>query len=1380
MVKISTKEITGAAFVLFCLTMLFGNARVSSHLSFNYVSEEKKSKASPEQQKINSKASEKLAAFTPPPPPANVLVNNNAGATPNAYFTQSESSILAFGSNVLIAFNDAGSHAGGANKFTGFVYSADGGATFTDGGTLPNNALGDAGDPVLARNNTTGRIYLSTLAFNFPYTVQIFRSDNNGVTWMPPVMGTPGGNNENKPWMTVDNYAGAGNGNVYLMSRRYSGALGIHFFRSVDHGTSFGPVGGIPLGGPNTEGAFVTVGPDHSVYAFFYESGTIKMRKSTDLGLTFGAPVTVTGGLIGGANGDLGLIGIRQAAAPAPFRTNEFPHAAVNPVSGHIYVTYANDGAGTDKADVFFKTSIDGGLTWSAPVKVNDDATLTDQWQPTISVTPDGLNLGVFYYSRQEDPATNNLFKYYSRVATIAGATVTFGFSAAVSTVASLPEFGRDAVVNSSYMGDYDQAAATADGFFVSWSDSRNDLTIGLPRKDPNVYFTKIPVTGIPPVSNLNFLSAALSGGDGNGTIDFGETVNITVALNNVGGATATGITSALSTNTPGINITQASSAYADINSLGSGNNTTAFTITTTADYTCSPVAFALTVNYNDGPEIFNFIIPGAGVAGSPVSFSNNTPTPITDLNTTDIPITVSGFAGVIAKVGISLHLTHTFDGDLRISLISPDGTSVALSTQRGGSGDNYGTSCSGRTIFDDAAVPSITSAVAPFVGTFKPEGTLSSFIGKAGTDVNGTWKLRIVDAANLDVGTFQCATLTLTPFTCPTPTGADLQITKSAASTITADANLTYTIIITNTGPSDATAVNLVDALPVNTSFISFAAPPGWIVSTPAVGAGGTVTALNTALAVSGTAIFTLVVHVDAALAEGVVISNIATVTGGEDNNSNNNTATATTTIGAPCSLTCPADIVVVNDPGQCGAIVNFNAPQSSGTCGTVTASPASGSLFPFGTTTVTFSSTTGASCTFNVTVNPATAFDCAITGRTAICDVETVQWCAPAGMTDYEWNGPNQFKVFTRCATITTPGLYTVAFTDGNGCRKSCSQELQATNCPAACTYTQGFYGNKKGMACYTSNNTSSSISSTQLMLHAFGATTSKVFGNVANKQFFTLYKTNITNGDIFKMLPGMGNSLALGVDAVNPFDGAYYSDDNTWYLVPIPKNGSQKGRINNMLLAQLMTLWFNIETSAPLGTISLTEDTLVTQAQTICGSGVPTGTIQKYGLPHSVILYLNGGNGYSADVNGLFVLANDVLGGVNTSISAPEVQLAIATINDAFDRCRVLTGTLPYVTPLLTRTQKNIIETAPPDFSVTAYPNPSSSMFNIQVSTENFELITITVSDLLGRMIETRNIVPNETVQIGQKYRRGVYIIQIIQGREYKQMKLVKLNE
>src|SRR5215831_5159445 len=426
--------------------------------------------------------------------PDNSLVNNNAGSTGTAFFTQSETTLVAFGNTVVVGFNDSGSNSGGTNKFTGFARSTDGGATFTDGGTLPTNPNGDAGDPVLARNNSTGRIYYATLQFSGS-GIRVFRSDDNGATWAAPVQGAPGKSGfQDKEWITVDNFAGAGAGNVYLVARDFGVGNGIYFFRSTDNGATFGPSGGTLIT-PGFQGAFVAVGPDHSVYVFWFAGPTLQMRKSTNQGLTFGPPVIVASGLVGGVNGDLGLSGIRQGTAtPAGFRSNEFPHAAVNPVNGNIYATFANNPPGVDKADVFVVQSTDGGATWGAPIRVNDAATTTDQWQPTLAVTPDGANLGIFYYSRQEDPV-NNLFKFYGRIARVSGPTLTFTPSFAISDVASLPEFGRDVVVNPTYMGDYDMAVATSGAFHVAWADNRFDLTGGAPRKDPNVFYKRIDLT---------------------------------------------------------------------------------------------------------------------------------------------------------------------------------------------------------------------------------------------------------------------------------------------------------------------------------------------------------------------------------------------------------------------------------------------------------------------------------------------------------------------------------------------------------------------------------------------------------------------------------------------------------------------------------------------------------------------------------------------------------------------------------------------------------------------------------------------------------------------------------------------------------------------
>jgi hypothetical protein len=306
---------------------------------------------------------------------------------------------------------------------------------------------------------------------------------------------------------------------------------------------------------------------------------------------------------------------------------------------------------------------------------------------------------------------------------------------------------------------------------------------------------------------------------------------------------------------------------------------------------------------------------------------------------------------------------------------------------------------------------------------------------------------------------------------------------------------------------------------------------------------------------------------------------------------------------------------------------------------------------------------------------------------------------------------------------------------------------------NCAVVCTYTQGFYSNSKGKAC----NNGASVSGTQLMLNAFGAASSQVFGNESNRQFFTLYKTDISNGNIFKMLPGSGNSQALGVDNISPYDGAYYSDQSTWYLVPIPLSGTQKGKINNQLLSQTIALWFNLRTSSSLATVDLTNDTLVTTAQTSCGSGIPTGLPSRFGLPHDVIVYLNAGNGYTNNVSGLFQLANDVLGGVNTSVNALNVQYAIATINNAFDGCRILTATLPYdqsanVITTAMKATSGIKETPLESLAVTAFPNPYNDQFSLRINSPVSGIANIDFFTVSGtKVFEERKFISEKITNV-----------------------------
>ncbi len=138
---------------------------------------------------------------------------------------------------------------------------------------------------------------------------------------------------------------------------------------------------------------------------------------------------------------------------------------------------------------------------------------------------------------------------------------------------------------------------------------------------------------------------------------------------------------------------------------------------------------------------------------------------------------------------------------------------------------------------------------------------------------------------------------------------------------------DLTYTIVVDNIGGPTALNVSLDDPLDPQTTFVSLSSPGGWSCTTPAVGQNGTVSCTNPA--VSSTYSFTLVVHVNAGLPDGTVITNTATVTSSNpDTDPSNDQAIATTTTQCSAISVTPATV----PDGIVGAIYNQQLDATGG----------------------------------------------------------------------------------------------------------------------------------------------------------------------------------------------------------------------------------------------------------------------------------------------------------------------------------------------------------------------------------------------------------------------------------------------------------------
>lgn len=142
---------------------------------------------------------------------------------------------------------------------------------------------------------------------------------------------------------------------------------------------------------------------------------------------------------------------------------------------------------------------------------------------------------------------------------------------------------------------------------------------------------------------------------------------------------------------------------------------------------------------------------------------SNNVLRPINDLSTVVSTVVVTGLGPTTTRVELRTFISHTFPADLVVTLISPKGTAVTITSRNGGSADNV---FNGTIWRDDAGAANPPGPVTD--QTFAshivetpicPEEAMGAFSGE---DPNGVWTLQVEDLGIDDIGALNSWSLTV------------------------------------------------------------------------------------------------------------------------------------------------------------------------------------------------------------------------------------------------------------------------------------------------------------------------------------------------------------------------------------------------------------------------------------------------------------------------------------------------------------------------------------------------------------------------------------------------------------------------------------------
>lgn len=445
-------------------------------------------------------------------------------------------------SNVVVAYND---DAGASSSPLGVSYSMDAGATWTDTqlGIPLHPTLGTSlsfiFDPFID-SSSTGDFYAGYIAtdgtLGGPSGIYIERSADGGATWSGPTTidfngastgppPDPAYRFNDRPDMTVDASddlyvvwikdvgVGQPTSDIYF-SKSPPPPGGLDFSGVAPGSVAPQTVNDFPNGTDKANAPDVTVASDGTVYVAWIDvdvtnpnpkPGSLLIDRSSDGGVTFGPdsvvqPISALANHLSTASG----LGTGDDA-----RSGSYPVIATDPSTpATVYMAYAADPTpAADEADIFFTRSTDGGLTWSTPIRVNDDLTTTDQIHPAMAVKPDGT-IDIVWYDKRNS-ANDDAWDVYFAKSTDGGATFSANLRISDTTFSTPTNLPGTEPWLGEYLGLEVDGTNAYVAFTSSTGDARGNVFFDVQQNPPP---SRIPQIDIKPGSDPNSINSRSGG----------------------------------------------------------------------------------------------------------------------------------------------------------------------------------------------------------------------------------------------------------------------------------------------------------------------------------------------------------------------------------------------------------------------------------------------------------------------------------------------------------------------------------------------------------------------------------------------------------------------------------------------------------------------------------------------------------------------------------------------------------------------------------------------------------------------------------------------------------------------------------------------------